>query len=63
MPFRIGEDLPQQISRARTDLYPFFNECLDNEKQTYFKNDYLVVDGNKYTYDQQQKKPVLMTQK
>ena len=59
--FRIGEDLPERISKARSDLFPFFQQCRDNKKEAYFKHDYLVVEGQKYVFDKIQNRPVLVT--
>ena len=60
LPFRVSEDLPERISKARTDLYPFFKQCKDQGKNAHFKNDVLVVDGVSYTYDHELKAPVTM---
>ncbi|WAQ93695.1 hypothetical protein MAR_006166 [Mya arenaria] len=59
LPCRISEDLPQRISKARTDLFPFFKECIDSGKLAYFKLDKLVVDGKMYTYCKDSKSPIL----
>ncbi|XP_053388271.1 uncharacterized protein LOC128551438 [Mercenaria mercenaria] len=58
--FRIGEDLPERILRARSDLFPFFQQCRENGNEAYFKHDYLVVDGQKYTFDKERKVPVTL---
>jgi len=56
--FRVSEDLPERISKARIDLYPFFKQCKDQGKNGHFKNDVVVVDGVSYTYDHELKAPV-----
>jgi hypothetical protein len=58
LPFRISEDLPHRISLARSELYPFFKECLDSGKSAYFKYDKLIVDNEIYTYCKDKKCPV-----
>ena len=58
MSIRIGEDLPRHVGKARSLLYPFFQECLNNNKKAYFKQDMLIVDGITYRYDNETKQPV-----
>ena len=48
---RVGEDLPERIAKARTGLYPFLRESIDQGKRAFFKQDILVVNGEKYMYD------------
>lgn len=60
VPFRIGEDFPERISKARRDLYPFFKECLENRKKVYFKNEFLFVNDQKYAFDNEKKVPVIV---
>lgn len=55
---RIGEVLPQRIARARSLLYPFFQECINENKNAFFRHDVLVVDGIEYTYDTKSKRPI-----
>ena len=55
---RVSEDLPVRIANARTNLYPFFQQCLTEGKVAYFKLDKLHVDGVEYEYDTVTKQPV-----
>lgn len=57
---RVGEDLPQRIAQARSGLYHLMKESIDNQKQAYFKYDYLIVEGKKYVFDPLLKIPVLV---
>lgn len=54
LPFRVSNDLPERIAKARGDLYPFFKECLDHGLNVYFKHGFLMVDGNNYVFDKGQ---------
>jgi len=55
---KVGEDLPQRISRARSGLYPLLKESLDAGKVAFFRHDKLVVGDQVFIYDIDQKKPV-----
>ncbi|KAH3772024.1 hypothetical protein DPMN_173355 [Dreissena polymorpha] len=56
--FRIGEDLPSRIGRARSGLFPLFQQCIAENKRVHFKFDKLIVENTTYAYDELQKKPV-----
>jgi len=56
--FRIGEDLPPRIGRARSGLFPLFQQCIAENKRVHFKFDKLIVENTTYAYDELQKKPV-----
>lgn len=58
---RVGEDLPERVSRCRAGLYPLLRESLEQKKTAYFKYDTLLVNGEKYIYDDNKKAPVLVT--
>ncbi|KAH3839368.1 hypothetical protein DPMN_112797 [Dreissena polymorpha] len=58
---RVSEDLPEYVMKSRSKLYGFFKECIDNDKNAFFRNDHLVVDGVKYVYDDVNKQPVVVT--
>ena len=55
---RVGEDLPQRISRARIGLYPLLKESVDAGKVAFFRDYKLVVGDQVFIYDVDQKKPV-----
>ena len=55
---RIGEDLPEYVSKARTKLFPFFKQCIDSGKRAYFKRDFLIVENVKYVFDNETNAPV-----
>ena len=56
--FRVSEDLPSRISRARTGLYPLLQQGIEDGKRSYFKYDKLVVGDDVFEYDESQKKAV-----
>ncbi|KAH3786720.1 hypothetical protein DPMN_164829 [Dreissena polymorpha] len=56
--FRIGEDLPPRIARARAELFLLFQQCIAEKKSVHFKFDKLIVENTTYAYDELQKKPV-----
>jgi len=60
LPIRVGEDLPERISKARTGLYPLLAESLNQKKHAYFNHEYLYVDGKKYEFDESTQSPVLI---
>lgn len=45
---RVVEDLPENIVKVRTGLYPFLNQCYGEGKKVHFKLDKLVVDGQSF---------------
>jgi regulator of replication initiation timing len=53
--FRVGEDFPERVSRARSGLYPFLKECHESRKHAYYKYDCLIVEGQKYVFDDETK--------
>ncbi|KAH3694812.1 hypothetical protein DPMN_082253 [Dreissena polymorpha] len=56
--FRIVEDLPPRIARARAGLFPQFQQCIAEKKRVHLKLDKLIVENTTYAYDELQKKPV-----
>ena len=48
---RVGEDLAEITAKARTGFYLFLHQCIEQGKRAYFKQDTLIGDGHKYTYD------------
>jgi len=55
---RVIEDFPERMSKARTGMYQLMKESIYQGKRPYFNHDQLVVDGETYTYDTVQKKPI-----
>ena len=51
LPFRISEDLPERVSKARACMYPFLVECTSQGKKAFFRNEYLFVGSDKYVFD------------
>ena len=58
---RVSEDFPERVTRARTLLWPFMKDKIDLGKKAYLRYDKLVVDGVTYSYDYEQKQPVIST--
>ena len=55
---RIGEDFPERVSKARTGLYQLMKNSIEQGKTAFFKSDKLVVDGDYFMFDFEQKKPI-----
>ena len=55
---RIGEDFPERVSKARTGLYQLMKDSVEQGKTAFFKSDKLVVDGDYFMFDFEQKKPI-----
>ena len=56
--FRVSEDFPQRVIKARSDLYPFLRTCINQDMDAFLRYDQLIVDGQKYEYDKVLKRPV-----
>ena len=55
---RIVEDFPERVSKARTGLYQLMKDSIEQGKTAFFKSDKLVVDGDYFMFDFEQKKPI-----
>ena len=56
---RVSEDFPERVIRVRYKLYPFLKSCFEEGRHSYLKYDRLMVDGQEYTHEYDNARPVL----
>lgn len=55
---RVCEDFPERVIKARSNLYSFLRSSIDSGRDAFLRYDRLIVDGQPYQYDYDQKRPV-----
>ena len=55
---RVCEDFPERLIKARSNLCSFLRSSIDSGRDGFLRYDRLIVDGQPYQYDYDQKRPV-----
>ena len=55
---RVCEDFPERVIKARSNLYSFLRSSIDSGRDAFLRNNRLIVDGQLYQYEYNQKRPV-----
>ena len=57
---RVAEDFEERVASDRTNLFPFMQDCIKEDKKAYLRYDKLVADGIAHRYDREKKMPVAL---
>ena len=59
--FSVAEDYPQRISKVHRAFTPFLREAINEGKRAYLQYDKLIINGERYFFDEEKKEPVLLS--